>query len=360
MSDDELNSAGARLDKLLDELAVDDELYTQAVGLVHVPVASPEALVRRLKQSQLDGGEQWAFLTSSTLDPKQQYGLAMPVPESVAGTQMLLFPYVEVHTRAVAWWLTYVWRTNELRAAAVEQYRDKRMIAAAACARSLVETAAQFWVDTRKLAELWAVAKASTPPRAERRELPGCNALVRWLNEVQFGGKFDDRAATSLAVKRASVQTAIDKLAKVTAGDLQTDYQWLCNAVHPSIGNTFVYSAPPLIDEAGTHHLLSFCGRPLVIASAKGMEAETTIEDAISRSVILSLDLLASVLDEALRIIDDIGMTTGAPALSSVPYWRALSEPARNDRCPCRSGKKTKNCAHGWGKPAPGVTKSFI
>jgi hypothetical protein len=70
-----------------------------------------------------------------------RHGFAMPVarwrPEDAP-----VFPFVEIHTVLVAWWLTTAWRTRQLARAASALADSKDAIAAAACVRPLVETAA--------------------------------------------------------------------------------------------------------------------------------------------------------------------------------------------------------------------------
>lgn len=61
-----------------------------------------------------------------------------------------------------------------------------------------------------------------------------------------FGAKFDDRVPDEKAlwgrIERTNVMGQIDKLAKATGTDLQREYQWLCNTVHPSLGNMLGFS----------------------------------------------------------------------------------------------------------------------
>lgn len=65
-------------------------------------------------------------------------------------------------------------------------------------------------------------------------------------------------------------------------------------------------------------------------------------------------------MDAALRVVDDVGLTTGAAELADFDYWRAIKPAARNEPCPCRSGQKAKNCGHEWGGPAPAVPSTFM
>ena len=47
---------------------------------------------------------------------------------------------------------------------------------------------------------------------------------------------------------------------------------------------------------------------------------ENTVAEALARSVVLAVAVLHETLDVALRIVDDIALTTGAPAMASFSY----------------------------------------
>src|SRR5437870_5348525 len=73
----------------------------------------------------------------------------------------------------------------------------------------------------------------------------------------------------------------------------------------------------------------------------------------------VALHTLSVSLDAALRIIDDIGLTTRAPLVAREVYWRNITQSARNDPCPCRSGRKGKRCIHEWGDSGPEFPSTF-
>jgi hypothetical protein len=88
------------------------------------------------------------------------------------------------------------------------------------------------------------------------------------------------------------------------------------------------------------------------------MVAET-IETALVRSASLAVDVLTRTLDDALKIIDDVALTTGAPRMASFSYWRKLTQKGQNSLCPCRSGRKVKHCLHRWSDDPPEVVERF-
>jgi hypothetical protein len=63
------------------------------------------------------------------------------------------------------------------------------------------------------------------------------------------------------------------------------------------------------------------------------------------------------MLDQSLRVIDDSGLTTNAPAIGQPAYWRNIRRPVKNANCPCRSGKKVK--PHDWSNLPPETIQQF-
>ena len=96
------------------------------------------------------------------------------------------------------------------------------------------------------------------------------------------------------------------------------------------------------------------CSLPRDQQSPGSEMRETAIQEAIARTAILAVDVLEKSLDDALRVIDDIGLTTKAPLMASFAYWRNLvaKRYARNAGCPFRSGRKVKHCLHRHRKAA--------
>jgi hypothetical protein len=108
--------------------------------------------------------------------------------------------YVEIHSRLVSWWLINAWRSKQLADATWQLSNSMQLVPAAACARSLVETAAFFWLDLKRMRELWSLGKE---------------------NYAEHGPNFQHYLDLSLekgfkAVQRPNVLTQIDKLARAT------------------------------------------------------------------------------------------------------------------------------------------------
>jgi hypothetical protein len=123
------------------------------------------------------------------------------------------------------------------------------------------------------------------------------------------------------------------------------EYDWLCNLAHPSFAAMFAFAGPLLM--RGSDRKVQYAERPL-----EAFPGDETIDDTIistiHRAAAQSLRLVTIEFDRGVRLLDDIGLTTKAPQLAATDYWRRLVAGARNDRCPCRSGRKVKLCRHEW------------
>jgi hypothetical protein len=151
----------------------------------------------------------------------------------------------------------------------------------------------------------------------------------------------------------------VEKLARASNQSLQSDYQWLCNTVHPSLGNTLVFASPMMMHETQTHSINWFARFPLSIRGRGAPVQERTVEEAVVRGAVRAVEILEAVLGDALRVVDDIGLTTGAAQIATYSYWRSFSQGDRNERCPCRSGRKVKHCPHDWRTDAPEIREAF-
>jgi hypothetical protein len=258
--------------------------------------------------------------------------------------------FIEVHSKLVVWWLVNAWRSKQLADATWQLADSIQIIPAAACARSLLETAAAVWIETRKLREIWSKVKtdhASNGPNVSHWLL-----MTSEINKMLWAAKFDNKAPRPekmlLSTQRPNVLTQIEKLARSTDCPVQEDYQWLCNAVHPSIGGMLAFSAPLMGHDTKTSAFQYVCETPGVLKQIEGggvgivdawkkkdlskkpndphasesESRENTIQEAIVRAATLAVDVLEKTLDGALKLVDDIGLTSRAPAMASFDYWR--------------------------------------
>lgn len=351
------------LETFLDSVGAASDAHAVAVWVRPQATTSPEAWIDQLNSKVADDGL-WKFVTVINEGGKR-VGLALPVTSAHAGDPYA-FLLVDVHSLMGTWWLMCAWRARELARATALLADKSDSVAAAACARPLVETAAATWVDAQRLALAWDAMKLGGAPSkdfgsffAKRRD------LHLLLHELHHGAKFDDRApqekATWGRTSRLNILGQIEKLSKAGCPNLQSDYQWLCNTVHPSVGNKLAYTSPPLRHDTGTHDIQYYCGRPTHIEESDGsIVADQTVGIATARGVIVAMRALRHTLDAALRVIDDLGLTSGAPALARERCWRKRATLRQNDACACRSGRIVKECRHEWGEPSPAIPQRFL
>ena len=381
-----------RLSQFLNRLGLTGDECSQSLYILAVHTSDPMHFIQELRTNhgrpEWEDPGQWAILVADKADGAAKV-LAFPVSKrlalvgvgnSQARRNSLLALFIEVHSRLVLWWLVNAWRSRQLAEATWQLADSLKFVPAAACARSLIETAASFWVDARKVCELWSGTKidySTHGPSVSHRD-----ALMLELNKLLWGSKFNDKVPhlekAYGRVQRTNVLSQIDKLARATDSPLQEDYQWLCNAVHPSIGGMLAFAAPimgystesfafqwvserpvtflPIGAGGGDAHVLF--DTALSKRGAKDVR-QTTIQDAIARSATLAVNVLERTLDDALRVIDDVGLTTRAPTMASFTYWRNIERKSGNQECPCRSGKKAKRCLHRWNDPVPTIADRF-
>jgi len=140
----------SRRDLLEDFLASIDmpkEQGTRALMLFPQSTLEPEALVRNLTGQLADEGS-CAFITASSSQDSKIRVLAFPA-KNFSPTAVHLAPFIEIHSRLIAWWLTTAWRASELSRSVWSLGDEYLVIASAACARALIETAAALWCDAR-------------------------------------------------------------------------------------------------------------------------------------------------------------------------------------------------------------------
>jgi SEC-C motif len=391
-----------RLPQFLERVGLVEGQHSQCLYILPVYRCDAEEYLQKLRNPQLDNNAEWAKMFANRGPGKAPISLAFPVSRGLRITDKsrdvqqtlrntFLALFIEVHSRSVTWWLVNAWRAKQLARATWQLADAMQIIPAAACARSLIETAAALWADTKRLREVWSETKvdyAANGPNIKHRD-----DLMGEINKMLWGSKFDSEVPelqrTYGRLTRTNVLTQIKKLARATDHPLQRDYQWLCNAVHPSIGGMLAFAAPMMGHNTKTHAFQWVCEAPTsfrtislnrnkhhmladtvtlmkekdfvasVASSADTKFRETTIHAAIAGAATLAVEVIEQTLDDALKLVDDIGLTTKAPMMASFDYWRKLARGRGNAMCPCRSGRKAKHCLHRWTDPTPGIVERF-
>ena len=351
-------SADGEITKFLRENGLTGEQHSKALYFFPRLTTNLQQSFEELRIATAKDGT-WFFMTGNSNGKPSM--VAWPVADQTPPEKLLLALYVEVHSRLVSWWLINAWRSEQLAGATWWLGDHEQIVPAAACARSLVETAAAFWVDSRELRELWRSIKAQAAK--EGPKITHWHQLTRLIWRMVWAAKFDskvpDLAKKFEGLPRTNVLGYIEKLQRATSAVLQRDYQWLCNAVHPSIGGMLAFTAPMVVHKTGTSAFQYVAPFATHFVGEGRTSAEITIDEAVARSASLAVAVLRETLDATLRIIDDIALTTGAPTMASFRYWRMVSQESPDAPCPCRSGREAKNCPHDWAAEPPQITERF-
>lgn len=156
------------------------------------------------------------------------------------------FMWLPVHSGLAAWWLLTAWRVRQMSEATIEMMRQQFPLPAAACARSLLETAAAARYDMLHWTAMWQDCRRFRPSLGAIVPSSLYKPLHDYVVEMLVGGKFkgemplDIRALCSEPIKRTNIQTCMDHLAKRQPG-VEAMYDVLSNAVHPSVASTITF-----------------------------------------------------------------------------------------------------------------------
>jgi hypothetical protein len=353
-------SSETQLADLAAQLRVPMHSASQALFVMPQGIDSPRDGIGQFA-AQMSPDEEVTYLTSPSADGNTSAAIVVPTRDS-SPRNFHLAPFIDTHSRLIAWWLTTLWRSLDLAQSTWELTDAHRVISAAACSRALLETSAAFWCEAKDLADKWRDIKVRGI--STDSALRDWRTLNDWIWQTTYGARFDSRtpdlATQWTSLERSNVQTFIDKLAQSCPDvDLHTPYQWLCNTVHPSCGGTFAMSTPLLPHASDTHAFAWYAPFPTYTESPAGETAERRVQESIAMCAIIAVRVLAQTLDDLLRIIDDMGLTTGAPKMASFKYWRQLQVATKRQGCPCRSGLSFEKCHHRWREPTTSITSSF-
>jgi hypothetical protein len=356
-------SADGKITKFLRDVGLTGEEHHQALYIYPQHTANAAHSIEQIRIATANDNRTYYFLAGKHGGKDTVFAWPVADRKITKNTKKILLAlYVDIHSRLVGWWLTNAWRSEQLARATWALGDSGQIVPAAACARSLLETAAAFWVDSQKLSELWQSIKVETAEQGPK--VDHWHSLTKQIFQMMWGSKFDDKVPDwtefSKILPRTNVLGLIEKLQRATSDTLQQDYQWLCNVVHPSVGSMLAFAAPMVMHDTKSHGFQFVAPFATThVASDGKISAEVTIEQAVARSAALAVDVLFETLDASLRIVDDVGLTTGAPEIASFNYWRMVSQKSRNALCPCRSGRKAKNCRHGWADDSPKIAEQF-
>jgi len=320
-----------------------------------IPLAGGDAVSAQnnLISTLRGSGPNWFFATAVATDGTH-FGYAsnifLPQPSNLLDSlgQLLLF---DVYTSFGGWWVSHVWRATDLVRAAISCLESWQVIPGAACARSLVEGIAAFTVEGEEMLKKWSEFKALGPPDLDAVKAFQILFSAK-LNQAQFGTRVGELASNSAAnLKRTHINDLLREFSKRVGGNILTNYEWLCDAVHPSFGSQTAYVVTQGVHSTGATFAADLAHRP-DLAQSKSPKIEPTVAWATVDTLIDSID---TFLEEAPRLrwlIDDLGLTTGVAFISNEAFIGRQAPFAENDICPCGRGIPASECQHKWGRVA--------
>jgi len=294
--------------------------------------------------------EAWAYLASAdktTILAIDEVTMAGDADHSAAVV------YPEIHMRLVSWWLVHAWRSVDLLQDTLDSLGNWRITSSAVTARAVIEEAGCLADEAIKLTSAWSTAK-SISAVGFTRALAVRESLIPMINQAAFGSRLK-RSPTK--AQATNVLTYVKKLASATKNEQYAKwYDWLSDAAHPAFGARIALGASPLAHESGAVVVRYYARSPMHLESASGekIDLPSTIALDAADATIAAGTVICSLLQQALRVVDDVGLTTAASTYTTRQYWRDF-KPVRGSRqCPCGRGKWGQ-CGHRWGSPAPNV-----
>lgn len=260
--------------------------------------------------------------------------------------------FMDVHTHLTGLLLAESWRVAQLAAGLTTALSNWNLTLAAMVARTALETAAAWAIESAKLLDEWAAVKGTslTDPRdvIERRR-----RLFLALQQPYFGTRRGDMLENYPSLRRTNIGTFLKKAAAAFGyGTLLNDYEVLCDAVHPSWGALECFWA----EVGGAEDIPQF--RTLLSRSSVGHFAAKE-GDLVRPGSPLAPVILTSCrwafrrLEEDLanfdRMCRDVCLTTGIYIFPNMTYWGIVKPTGTYSQCSCGSGRKSRFCRHTFG-----------
>jgi hypothetical protein len=282
---------------------------------------------------------------------------------------------------------------------------NKQYIGTASMSRNLIEATASLYSFASEIAKQWSICKmttgsiyeTSTGGKVDRDRAVEVDKLRRLLwsarNELKLhdikGSGIDETIAewrhqdlfdVLKAFKidyRREVTNEPGKLPSVLVRELdkrvvllnssrtfRTDYELLCNIVHPSLGSFQLFSGSPISDATYGFHYISVGknrGRKRAISNDPSSSDEVSSYGvfctAISESMVIASEIFVSILEFLTAIGDDIALTANIEPLSLHRTWR-YPKVLKDVECLC-TWKDLDGCDHQWGVSGPQVPTKF-
>jgi hypothetical protein len=158
----------------------------------------------------------------------------VPRDDGVSRDQMAIAIFLQpLHCHLCAIAIQVLWKADQLIRGLCTSLNRGDLIVAATMARSLVETAATFGVETDAITTLWKERKLKPAPDDKSLEDFHRDAITV-VSQILFGTKIKKDKQPVTGIKRTNILTLIDKAERLsTSPGLRVDYEILCDTVHP-------------------------------------------------------------------------------------------------------------------------------
>jgi hypothetical protein len=144
----------------------------------------------------------------------------------------------DLHSAFCAYLLLVGWKTAQLSSSLKAAFSEWNLLSSASLARTLLETASAFTVESRKIIDTW--KKCVEDGVSKQTVFDIRSILVPLIIQILIGTKRKDYLSgkRSKHLERTNILTLIASASKVTGKlDLRDLYEKLCDAVHPSWGS---------------------------------------------------------------------------------------------------------------------------
>ena len=282
----------------------------------------------------------------------------------------------------------------------------KQFIGTASMSRNLIEAAASLYSLAGEIAKQWSICKMTTGliyetstggkvDRARAVEVDNLRRLLwsarnelklhdikgrgidRTLAEWRHPDLFNLLKSFEIDYRRdvtnepdkqpAQLVRELDKRIVLLNNSmtLKTDYELLCNVVHPSLGSFQLFSTTPGTDSTyGFHHIVVGKNRRRTRNKSNDPLANEEISsfgifcNAISESMVIASNVYVSILEFMTAIGDDIAITADIESLSFHRTWR-YPKVLKDIECLC-TWKALGGCDHSWGVSGPQFSDKFV
>ena len=247
---------------------------------------------------------------------------------------------ISAHSGLSFYWLSSVWRIQEIVGSFVDTARQNQIIPCASATRMLIETYAFLLEDSRRIHEVWGAALTrDIETLDDAKEF--ADALRGILDPALFGTRIPEMSEGLM--KKKNVMTLLEKLEKnLPQGEWERRYGYLSDFVHPALGTYLSRLEVPEQDGWSSFH----------VAKRKTKTAGGLTYHLIGAAGFATI-LLKGILEDLWSLVCDIslrfqlGKIQGwRAAQGTISYFGLVDARSPYEPCVCGSGRKTRFCSH--------------